>query len=77
MVGLDQLAQPRHLHVYGAVEGAELAGYQSIIIGSVRDPIILRQFDSWLTGLVKAARDRITSRRSGNLSSSPSFLSIR
>ncbi len=41
------------------LEGAELAGYQSIIIGSVRDPIILRQFDSWLEGLLKAARDRI------------------
>ena len=41
------------------LEGAELAGYQSIIVGSVRDPIILRQLDSWLDGLVKAARDRI------------------
>jgi ribosome modulation factor len=41
------------------LEGAELAGYQSIIIGSVRDPIILRQFDSWLAGLTKAAKDRI------------------
>jgi ribosome modulation factor len=41
------------------LEGAELAGYQSIIIGSVRDPIILRQFDSWLNGLMQAARDRI------------------
>lgn len=41
------------------LEGAELAGYQSIIIGSVRDPIILRQFDSWIAGLVQAARDRI------------------
>ena len=41
------------------LEGAELAGYQSLIVGSVRDPIILRQFDSWLEGLVKAAKDRI------------------
>jgi hypothetical protein len=41
------------------LEGAELSGYQSIIIGAVRDPIILRQFDSWLDGLVKAAKDRI------------------
>ena len=41
------------------LEGAELAGYQSIIIGSVRDPIILRQLDSWLAGLMTAARDRI------------------
>jgi hypothetical protein len=41
------------------LEGAELAGYQSIIVGSVRDPIILRQLDSWLEGLNKAVTDRI------------------
>jgi ribosome modulation factor len=41
------------------LEGAELAGYQSIIVGSVRDPIILRQLDSWLEGLMRAAKDRI------------------
>ncbi len=41
------------------LEGAELAGYQSIIVGSVRDPIILRQLDSWLAGLTKAVKDRI------------------
>jgi hypothetical protein len=41
------------------LEGAELAGYQSIIIGSVRDPVILKQLDSWLEGLITAARDRI------------------
>lgn len=41
------------------LEGAELAGYQSILIGAVRDPIILRQFDSWLAGLTRAAKDRI------------------
>ena len=41
------------------LEGAELAGYQSIILGSVRDPIILRQLDSWLAGMNKAITDRI------------------
>jgi hypothetical protein len=41
------------------LEGAELAGYQSIVLGSVRDPIILRQFDHWLENLVNAAKDRI------------------
>ena len=41
------------------LEGAELAGYQAIIVGSVRDPIILKQFDSWLAGLMKAAKERI------------------
>lgn len=41
------------------LEGAELAGFQSLIIGSVRDPIILRQFDSWLEGLIAAVKERI------------------
>lgn len=33
------------------LEGAELAGYQTILIGSVRDPYILRQLDDWLARL--------------------------
>jgi hypothetical protein len=30
------------------LEGAALAGYQSIIVGGIRDPYIIRQLDSWL-----------------------------
>lgn len=30
------------------LEGAELAGYQSIIVGGIRDPYIIRQLDDWL-----------------------------
>ena len=41
------------------LEGAELAGYQTIMVGSVRDPVILRQLDSWIEGLTRAAKDRI------------------
>jgi hypothetical protein len=41
------------------LEGAELAGYQTIMIGSVRDPVILMQLDAWLAGLMKTARERI------------------
>ena len=33
------------------LEGAELAGYQSVVVGSIRDPIIIRQVDSWLEKL--------------------------
>ncbi|OGL59557.1 MAG: hypothetical protein A3I72_03435 [Candidatus Tectomicrobia bacterium RIFCSPLOWO2_02_FULL_70_19] len=33
------------------LEGAELAGYQSVIIGGVRDPYILRRLDAWLDGI--------------------------
>jgi hypothetical protein len=30
------------------LEGAELVGYQSVIVGGVRDPLIIRQLDRWL-----------------------------
>jgi Acyclic terpene utilisation family protein AtuA len=33
------------------LEGAELVGYQSITMGGVRDPVILRQLDSWLDSM--------------------------
>lgn len=33
------------------LEGALLAGYQSLIVGGVRDPLIIRQLDSWLDGV--------------------------
>lgn len=52
--------QPSDLYTI-KLEGAELAGYQSIIIGSVRDPIILMQLDSWLDGLRGAAQQRVQS----------------
>ena len=29
------------------LEGAEIAGYQSVTIGSIRDPFMIRQFDDW------------------------------
>jgi hypothetical protein len=33
------------------LEGAELAGYQSIIVGGIRDPYVIRQLDSWLASV--------------------------
>lgn len=33
------------------LEGAELVGYQSLIIGGVRDPLIIGQLDAWLEGV--------------------------
>jgi len=41
------------------LEGAEFAGYQSVLIGSIRDPIIIRQIDSWMTRLKEKAAERI------------------
>ena len=41
------------------LEGAEQAGYQSIIIGSVRDPFIIRQIDDWTAQLVDRIHARV------------------
>ena len=43
--------------MHGA-EGAESVGHQAIIIGGVREPYIIRQLDSWLTGM----QDRFAAR---------------
>jgi len=40
------------------LEAAEKAGYQSLVIGGIRDPFIIQQLDAWLAGL----RDRIIER---------------
>jgi hypothetical protein len=41
------------------LEGAERAGYQSIVIGSVRDPFIIRQIDDWTTRLTERIHARV------------------
>jgi hypothetical protein len=41
------------------LEGAELVGYQTIVIGGIRDPTILRQFDHWFTEVQERAQARI------------------
>jgi hypothetical protein len=41
------------------LEGAEKAGYQSILIGSIRDPYIIRQIDDWTTRLEEKIHARV------------------
>ena len=41
------------------LEGAELLGYQSIIIGGVREPYIIRQLDAWLAGMQANFDERV------------------
>ena len=43
------------------LEGAELVGYQSVLIGSVRDPFIIRQIDNWLERVLVKIHDRVAS----------------
>jgi hypothetical protein len=44
------------------LEGAELIGYQSIMIGGIRDPFIIRRLDQWLaevTAYIYGAAERV------------------
>lgn len=41
------------------LEGVELIGYQSVIVGGVRDPLIIRQLDSWLTRVRASIEKRV------------------
>ena len=38
------------------LEGVELVGYQTIVIGAIRDPVIIRQLDPWLEGVQETIR---------------------
>ena len=41
------------------LEGAEKAGYQSVLIGSIRDPFIIRQIDDWTARLTDKIHARV------------------
>jgi acyclic terpene utilization AtuA family protein len=41
------------------LEGARLAGYSTMVLGGVRDPLILKQIDSWLAQLDRSIRERL------------------
>jgi hypothetical protein len=42
------------------LEGAALAGYQSMIVGGIRDPYIIRQLDSWLATVRDQINDSVS-----------------
>jgi hypothetical protein len=54
------------------LEGAELAGYQSIIVGGIRDPYIIRQLDDWL-GSVRKYIDESVARVLGDKADKSSY----
>ena len=41
------------------LEGAEKVGYQSILLGSIRDPFIIRQIDDWVARLDEKIKARV------------------
>src|SRR5215475_14242983 len=49
------------------LEGAEMAGYQAIIIGGVREPFIIRQLDSWLEAMQEKFFARVQEMFGGRL----------
>ena len=59
------------------LEGAELAGYQSIVIGSVRDPFIIRQIDDWTQRLIVKIHARVNMVYGDRLKPADYVLNIR
>jgi hypothetical protein len=58
------------------LEGAELVGYQSVVIGSVRDPFIIRQIDDWLARLDDRIRARVRDVHRGELGDGDYVLNV-
>jgi hypothetical protein len=46
-------------HYTVKLEGAEKVGYMSVLIGSIRDPFIIRQIDDWTTRLTEKIHARV------------------
>jgi hypothetical protein len=59
------------------LEGAELAGYQSVIVAGVREPFILRQLDSWLEAMQAKFADRVQEMFRGRVKSDGYKIRIR
>jgi hypothetical protein len=59
------------------LEGAEKAGYQSILIGSIRDPFIIRQIDDWTTRLKERIHNRVRMVYGAKLTGEQYLLHIR
>ena len=59
------------------LEGAEKAGYQSILIGSIRDPFIIRQIDDWTARLKERIHNRVRMVYGAGLASEDYLLHIR
>lgn len=59
------------------LEGAEKVGYQSVLIGSVRDPFIIRQIDSWIAQLENRIDARVKQIYGERLKPGQYFINIR
>lgn len=59
------------------LEGAEQVGYQSIVIGSIRDPYIIRQLDSWAERLKARIAARVADVYAGDPAAEGYILNLR
>jgi hypothetical protein len=59
------------------LEGAEKAGYQSILVGSIRDPFIIRQIDDWIARLRERIHHRVQMVYASKLARDDYLLHIR
>lgn len=59
------------------LEGAEKVGYQSILIGSIRDPYIIRQIDDWTARLRERIHNRVSMVYGSRLAQDDYLLHIR
>ena len=59
------------------LEGAEVVGYQTVIIGGVRDPYIIRQLDPWLDGMRAGFGERVEEIFGGRLTADDYTIDVR
>jgi hypothetical protein len=59
------------------LEGAEKVGYQSVIVGGIRDPFIIRQIDDWLERLHARVHARVAEIYGGKLGRDDYFFNVR
>jgi len=59
------------------LEGAEKIGYQSVVIGSIRDPFIIRQIDDWLARLHERVHIRVAEIYGDNLARDDYVFNVR
>jgi hypothetical protein len=59
------------------LEGSEKIGYQSIIVGGIRDPFIIRQIDDWLERLHERVHVRVAEIYGGKLARKDYFFNVR
>ncbi len=59
------------------LEGAELVGYQSVVIGGIRDPYIIRQIDSWVARLETKVHERVADVMKGDKAAEGYIFNVR